>query len=207
MVSSQQWTYVTVVDMKSPSSVCLTSQVRVLFVISSFEVCSQQYGQCLFVSRGPFCPRLSPTKLFGLISWQRNPVRRSSYYLYWDKINSRDWRLNLILREWSDKLTVLYSTSIIRLDGFCDRKSVFVFFLKISSHQSRNISTKYHKNNENIQNKHIYTQFGHATMLSVQKSPFSQTGKMANLHASRQNNTTYSEFKVQVNDAQNIYQR
>lgn len=88
MVRSQQWTYVTVVDMKSPSFVCLTSEVRVLFVASCFEVCSQQYGQCLFVSPGTFCLRLSHTKLFGLISWQRNPVRCASHYLYQDKINS-----------------------------------------------------------------------------------------------------------------------
>lgn len=56
MVISQQWTSVTVVEMKSPSFVCLTSEVRVLFVASCFEVCSQQYGQCLFVSLGPDCP-------------------------------------------------------------------------------------------------------------------------------------------------------
>lgn len=56
MVRSQQWTSVTVVNMKSPSFVSLTSEVRVLFVASCFEVCSQQYGQCLFVSHGPDCP-------------------------------------------------------------------------------------------------------------------------------------------------------
>lgn len=127
MVRSQQWTYVRVVDMKSPSFVCLTSEVRVLFVASCFEVCSQHYGQCLFVSPGPFCLRLSPTKLFGLIPWQPNPVRRSSHYLYRDKINSWEWRLNLILREWSDKLTVLYSPSVITLSNFCDRKPFFSF--------------------------------------------------------------------------------
>lgn len=130
MVRSQQWTYVTVVDMTSPSSVCLTSEVRVLFVASCFEVCSQQYGQCLFVSPGPICLWLSPTKLFGLIPWQRNAVWRIFHYLYRDKINSRDWRLNLISREWSDKLTALYSPSIIRLNSFFDRKSVLFSFWK-----------------------------------------------------------------------------
>lgn len=167
MVRSQQWTYVTVVDMKSPSFVCLTSEVRVLFVASCFEVCSQQYGQCLFVSPGTFCLRLSHTKLFGLISWQRNPVRCTSHYLYQDKINSWEWRLNLISREWSDKLTVLFSPSVIRLSSSYDRKPVFVFFLKMSTHRSRNVSTKYNKNNEFIQNKHINAQTGHGTMSSV----------------------------------------
>lgn len=141
IVRSQQWTYVRVVDIKSPSFVCLTSEVRVLFVASCFEVCSQQYGQCLFVSPRPFCLRLSPTKLFGLIPWQPNPVRRSSHYLYRDKINSWEWRLNLISREWSDKLTVLYSPSVITLSSFCDRKPVWLREMAIL-YASRQDNTK-----------------------------------------------------------------
>lgn len=47
-VGFQQWISATVVDMKSPSFVCLTSEVRALFVASCFEVCSQLYGQCSF---------------------------------------------------------------------------------------------------------------------------------------------------------------
>lgn len=68
--------------------------------------------------------RLSHTKLFGSIPWQPNPVWHSSHYLYRDKINSWERRLNPISREWSDKLTVLitqrYQTKLLwRKTSFC----------------------------------------------------------------------------------------
>lgn len=66
MVRSQQWTYVRVVDMKSPSFVCLTSEVSVLFVASCFEVCSQQYGQCLFVSPRAILSEIVPHQIIWL---------------------------------------------------------------------------------------------------------------------------------------------
>lgn len=66
----------------------------------------------LFVAPGPICLRLSPTKLFGLITWQLDHVRRSSHYLYLDKINSREWRLNLILREIGHVNCIIFSRAL-----------------------------------------------------------------------------------------------
>lgn len=40
--------HVTTANLKSPSFVCLTSEVRALSLASCFEVCPQQHGQCSF---------------------------------------------------------------------------------------------------------------------------------------------------------------
>lgn len=48
-VGFQQWISATVVDMKSPSFVCLTSEVRALFVASCFEVFFSTVWTMLFL--------------------------------------------------------------------------------------------------------------------------------------------------------------
>lgn len=175
--------------MKSLSFVCLTSEVRVLFVASCFQVCSQQYGQCVFVSPGPFWLRMSPTKWFGLIAWQRNPVQRSSHYLYRDEVNSREWRLNLIFER------VIWQVNCVIIAQLLWQKTSFCFLFENVITLKQECVNKLPQK-QFIQNKHIYEQIEHATMLSVLKSPSSTSGKMAILHASRQNNTTYREFKT-----------
>lgn len=93
----------------------------------------------LFVAPGPICLRLSPTKLFGLVTWQLECVRRSSHYLYLDTINSREWGLNLILREIEQANCIIFAQAL----SDCDRKPEFlVFSLKIASHQCRNVSAQ-----------------------------------------------------------------
>lgn len=96
MVEFQGPVYVTAANLKSPSFVCLTSEVRALCVASCFEVCPQQHGQCSFC-----CPSviLSAIVLHQIIwldylAWES--VQRSSPHLYLNKINNWEWRLNMI---------------------------------------------------------------------------------------------------------------
>lgn len=86
--------HVMAANLKSPSFVCLTSEVRALCLASCFEVCPQQHGQCSFC-----CPsvNLSVTVLHQIIwllcwAWLFHDLawgsaQWSSNYIYLDKIN------------------------------------------------------------------------------------------------------------------------
>lgn len=56
--------HVTAANLKSPSFVCLTSEVRALCLATCFEVCPQQHGQCSFCC---FSVILSETVLHQMI--------------------------------------------------------------------------------------------------------------------------------------------
>lgn len=107
-VGFQQWISATVVDMKSPSFVCLTSEVRALFVASCFEVCSQLYGQCSFCCPWASLSEIVPNQIIWLDHLASGPCS-ALFSLSLSRQNKQPRIEAEPDFERSDKLTVLYS--------------------------------------------------------------------------------------------------